>query len=238
MYADIVISNADRHHTEMTLLDKEYQQYSESYWNKKTLAPSAFILYLGIEGKIPELEHHNLIFSKNWNENFDTLFHNPAWPQRPSLYICTPSKTDSIVAPENCENLFVLVPIPAGLSSSETERNAYEQHILEYIAECIHVPDLQKRIKVKKQYGVENFIKDYNAFKGTALGLAHTLGQTAFFRPNNISPRVKNLFFVGAGTNPGIGMPICLLSSELVYKRIMNINHPHPLTPKEVMQEE
>jgi phytoene desaturase len=84
-------------------------------------------------------------------------------------------------------------------------------------------------VVVRHEYSVKDFILDYNAFKGTALGLAHTLGQTAIFRPNNIHPKIKNMYYVGAGTNPGIGMPICLISAELAYKRIENITHPFPL---------
>ncbi len=232
---DIVISNTDIHHTETVLLEEQYRDHDASFWNKQLLAPSAFILYLGIKGSLPTLKHHTLIFSQEWDKNFDQIFHHPEWPHRPSLYICAPSKTDTSVAPENCENLFVLVPIAAGLDDAdEAFLDEYEQHILDYIGEMTNTPDLETRILVKKRYTIKDFIHDYNAFRGTALGLAHTLSQTAIFRPNNYSRKVKNLFFVGAGTNPGIGMPICLLSAELVFKRIEGITHPHPLTPEEV----
>lgn len=234
IFADIVISNADSEFTDQTLLPKEYRTYTPAYWEKRQLAPSAFILYLGIDGKIPSLSHHNLLFSKQWEKNFDEIFTNPTWPTNPALYVCAPSVTDPSVAPPDTENLFVLVPIAAGLQSTPESLLRYRNMIIERMTEYMDIPDLKNRILVEQMYSVENFIKDYNAFKGTALGLAHTLSQTAIFRPNNVSKKVKNLFFVGAGTNPGIGMPICLLSAELTYKRIEHITHSQLLRPEEV----
>lgn len=229
VYADYVVSNADQAFTDLNLLDDKYRERGEDYWDKRVLAPSAFILYLGIDKKLKNVEHHNLIFSKDWKHNFDQIFKNKQWPNDPSLYVCAPSKSDSGVAPDGTENLFVLVPISAGLLTTDDFKKEYKNKVIDILSKTFDEPDLKNKILVEKIYSVENFIKDYNAYKGTALGLAHTLSQTAIFRPNNISKKVKNLFFVGAGTNPGIGMPICLASAELVYKRIENIKHPFPL---------
>ncbi len=230
VYADIVISNADYEHTEMNLIEEKYRTHTQKWWNKRTLAPSAFILYLGVEGTIPTLSHHNLFFPDAWKENFDTIFKKPKWPDYPAFYICAPSKTDSTIAPVGTENLFVLVPIASDLDTSVVGKEAYADKILDMIAKECNIPHLRERILVKEIYSVEDFKKDYNAFKGTALGLAHTLMQTSLFRPNNVSKKIKNLYFTGAGTNPGIGMPICLISAELVYKRIENIKTAEPLT--------
>ncbi len=229
LYADIVVSNADVHHTDTRLLPHEYQIKSDKYWESRTLAPSAFILYLGVKGALPQMEHHNLLFTKNWEKGFGEIFKNPAWPEDPSMYICMPSKTDASIAPEGHENLFVLVPIASGLTYDEDFAKTYGDKVLAEIAQYYNIPDLSERIVVRHHYSVKDFIIDYNAFKGTALGLAHTLGQTAIFRPNNVHPKIKNMFYVGAGTNPGIGMPICLISAELAYKRIEDITHPFPL---------
>lgn len=229
LYADMVVSNADVHHTDTRLLPSMYQTKSDKYWDSRTLAPSAFILYLGVKGKLPQMEHHNLLFTKNWEEGFDQIFKKPEWPHDPSLYVCMPSKTDATVAPENHENLFVLVPIASGLEYTDDFAREYGDKVIAEIAQYYAIPDLTERIVVRHHYSVRDFIADYNAFKGTALGLAHTLGQTAIFRPNNIHPKIKNMYYVGAGTNPGIGMPICLISAELAYKRIQNITHPFPL---------
>lgn len=227
--ADIVISNADIVHTDQVLLDKPYRQKSPGYWNKRLMAPSAFILYLGIDGVIPSLQHHNLLFAKDWTKNFLEIFKKPEWPTDPSLYVCAPSKTDLHVAPVGKENLFVLVPIAAGLPHTDEFLQEYADKTIAQMSEYMDIPNLKSRIEFQKIYAVNDFIKDYNAFKGSALGLAHSLGQTAIFRPNNINKKVKNLYYVGAGTNPGIGMPICLISAELVYKRIEKITDPAPL---------
>lgn len=230
LHADIVISNADITYTDQTLLPKEYQQYSDKYWEKRMLAPSTFLLYLGIKGTIPNLEHHNLFFSQNWNKGFEEIFHKPAWSEDPSFYICAPSKTDSSVAPVDCENLFVLVPIAPGLTYDETFENTYREKILSELETYAGITDIRNRIMYSRTYSIKDFEMDYNAYKGSALGLAHTIGQTALFRPNNIHKKIPNLYFVGASTNPGIGMPICIISAELVYKRITKNKSVHPLT--------
>ncbi|MES2436394.1 MAG: phytoene desaturase family protein [Patescibacteria group bacterium] len=227
--ADLVISNADIEHTEMKLLPKESQTLKERYWKKRTMAPSAFIMYIGMKDKVPSLTHHNLIFCKDWKKNFAEIFDNPQWPDDPSLYVCCPSKTDPTVAPEGKENLFVLVPVASGLEYDDATLDAYKDKILSIMEKEMNIPNFKNRIEYIRTYSLKDFAKDYNAYKGSALGLAHTIMQTAFFRPNNRSKKVSNLYYVGAGTNPGIGMPICLISAELAYKRIMNITDPEPL---------
>jgi phytoene desaturase len=227
--ADIVISNADIVHTDQKLLESQYRQKSAKYWDKRLMAPSAFILYLGVDGNIPSLQHHNLLFSEHWEDNFKQIFKKPQWPTDPSLYVCVPSKTDSSVAPQGKENLFVLVPVAAGLEHDDEFLKKYSDFIVREMEDKMDIKDFSKRIVYKRIYAVKDFIKDYNSFKGSALGFAHSLSQTAIFRPNNINKKVKNLYYVGAGTNPGIGMPICLISAELVYKRIEGINDPSPL---------
>jgi phytoene desaturase len=227
--ADIVISNADTWFTETKLLEEKWRTYPEKYWRKRVMAPSAFIMYLGISEKLPGLIHHNLLFSEDWRKNFDDIYKDPHLPDEPSLYICAPSVTDPSVAPEGKENLFVLVPIASDLSISDDERGAYSEKVLALIEREMNLPGLREKIEYKRIYTVENFAADYNAYKGTALGLAHTIWQTAIFRPNNRSKKVKNLFYVGAGTNPGIGTQICLISAELVFKRVHGIKTATPM---------
>lgn len=235
--ADIVISNADIHHTEQDLLEPQYRTKSKKYWAKRTLAPSALIMYLGVKGKIPSLTHHNLLFSKDWKQNFGEIFDNPQWPSDPSLYICNPSKTDLSVAPKDHENLFVLVPIASGLDYNEVERETYADKILQTMENEMNLPSLRQNIVYKKYFSVKDFAARYNSQQGTALGLAHTLKQTAIFRPNNTSKKVHNLYYVGAGTNPGIGMPITLISAELMYKRLINDKTAGPLKPDQLNEE-
>ncbi len=228
--ADIVISNADYQFTETRLLPESFQTYKKKYWDKKVLAPSAFILYLGVKEKMPQLIHHNLLFSDDWRKNFDEIYKDPKLPNEPSLYVCAPSVTDPNVAPEGKENLFVLVPIASGLDIGEERKQEYADHVLDRMEREMGLEGLREKIEYMRIYTVEDFLKDYNSFKGTALGLAHTIWQTAIFRPNNRSKKVSNLFYVGAGTNPGIGTQICLISAELVYKRVHGIKTAEPLT--------
>ena len=226
--ADIVVSNADLWFTETQLLDRKFQTYPEPYWEKRILSPSAFIMYLGLDRKIDSLTHHNLRFGEDWKQNFKELFDTPQLPDDPSYYICKPTKTDEQLAPEGTDNMFILVPIPPGLELSEKDMSTYRLKILELIKKDLKLPNFEDYINFEKSYWSDDFNRDYNAYKGTALGLAHTLKQTVN-RPLNYSKKVDNLYYVGAGTSPGIGMPICLISAELLYKRIEGIKKPEPL---------
>lgn len=227
---DVVVSNADRHHTETSLTPAEYRTIPDEKWEKATLAPSAYIMYLGIKGKIPQLTHHNLVFSEDWEANFAEIFgENKRLPTDPSYYVCAPSVTDADVAPKGYENLFVLVPIPAGVDESKVWMEVYGDTILNNMEHTMEIPDLRKRVVQKRVYSIDQFKADYNSFQGTALGLAHTLNQTAIFRPNNTNKKIENLFYVGADTNPGIGMPMCLISAELLLKRLRKDKSAAPL---------
>ncbi len=227
--ADIVVSNADMWFTETKLLPEKSRTYTQRYWRKRVMAPSAFIMYLGVSEKLPGITHHNLLFSEDWRKNFDDIYKSPCLPDGPSLYVCAPSVTDPSVAPEGKENLFVLVPIASDLEISDKEKDSYAAKVLALIENEMRLPGLSDKIEYRRIYTVENFAADYNSFKGSALGLAHTIWQTAIFRPKNRSSRVKNLYYVGAGTNPGIGTQICLISAELAYKRAHGIKAPGPL---------
>lgn len=227
--ADYVISNADMHFTETKLLkEKQHRTFPQKYWDKAVMGPSAFILYLGLNSEVDTLTHHNLRFSVNWKENFKDVFDNPKFPDDPSYYVCCPTKTDKTIAPAGKDLLFVLVPVAAGLEFTDEQREQYRNTIIEMMKNDLNIPNLEDMIEYESTYAHQEFIQDYNAFEGTALGLAHTLKQT-LLRPTNKSKKVENLLYVGAGTNPGIGMPICLISSEIAYKRIVGIKHPHPL---------
>lgn len=218
--ADCVIANADYHHVETTLLDKKYQSYRESYWEKRSIAPSGFILYLGINKKLPALKHHNLFLEDDWTKHFDTLFaKNKSWPEAPSYYICNPTKSETALAPDNTENLFILVPVAAGLSDTDEIREKFAEKIIAHI-ETICGTEITSHIQFKKIFSHRDFISYYNAYKGTALGLSHTLRQSALFRPHNLSKKVKNLFFTGQYIHPGIGVPMTLIASEIVSEKI------------------
>ena len=219
--AAAVVSNADVHHTETDLLPERARSHSERYWRTRTLAPSALILYLGVEGRLPQLSHHNLLFASDWKHSFGQIFDDPAWPDDPSVYVCAPSVTDPTVAPEGDENLFVTVPIAPGLSATPEELERHADAVVDLTAREMGVPDLASRIRYRRVFSGGDFAERFNAFGGSALGLAHTMGQTAFLRPDTVSRKVPNLYYVGAGTNPGIGLPVCLISAQLAYKRMI-----------------
>lgn len=210
---DVVVSNADYAHTEQDLLPKQARQYAPEYWRSRTLAPSAFLLYLGVEGAVDPLLHHTLVFPTDWEAHFEQIFAEPAWPDDPAYYVCVPSQTDETVGPDGHSALFVLVPIAPGLDDGEGVREAYRDTVLADLAEHTGV-DVRDRIVFEKQFCISDFADRYNSLHGTALGLAHTLRQTAFLRPNRRSTAVEGLYFTGAYPAPGIGVPMCLISGE------------------------
>lgn len=228
--ADIVISNADLHFTETQLLPTAARSYPERYWRKRTAGPSALLMYLGVSGSLPELNHHNLLFVKDWQQNFSDIYQAKIWPENPSIYVCKPTATDPSVAPPNTENLFVLVPLPSGIYNDKKRTQQYADRCLSIIAKQCNVDDLQKRIVVQKLYGPSDFEYELNSWQGGALGLGHTLFQSAFFRPSGKSRKLTNLYYVGGDTQPGIGMPMCLISAELVYKHLTKDHSAGPLT--------
>ncbi len=217
--ADLVISNADYPYVETNLLDKENISYTEKYWNKKKIAPSAFLMYLGLNKKLKTLVHHNLYFDKEWENHFEDIFHNPKWPENPSYYVSCTSKTDEKVAPNGCENVFILVPVAPDLVDSDDLREKYSDKILKHL-ENLTGEKIIESIIYKKIFTQRDFKERYNAYKGTALGLAHTLRQTAVFRPSHSSKKVKNLYYTGHYNHPGIGVPMVIISSQILAEEI------------------
>jgi len=230
--ADIVVSAADLHHTETRLLPPELQTYPQRYWDDRMAGPSALLLYLGVSGRLPQLEHHTLFFARDWKVGFEKIFGSPSSiPDPASIYVCKPSGIDSEVAPEGAENLFVLVPIPADPSLGHGgDLIAVADRVIEQIAEWAGIPDLASRIIVRHQVGPADFVDDLNTWRGTALGPAHTLRQSAMFRSGNVSKKVAGLFYVGGSTIPGIGLPMCLISAEVLIKRLRSDTSTEPLT--------
>lgn len=228
--ADIVISNADLHHTETKLLEPQYSSYPASYWAKKQPGPSALLVSLGIKGSLKNLEHHNLYFVDDWKDNFDAIYKRGEVPEHASIYICNPSKTDPTAAPKGQENIFILVPLPANKKLSKKESAALVEKSIELLASVADAPDVKNRIITKDIVTPETFDERFNAWAYNALGgQSHLLSQSAFFRTPNKSKKVKNLYYVGAGTAPGIGLPMCLISAQLVYKRVFDIHTSGPL---------
>ena len=235
-HADVVVASADLHFVETKLLERKDQSFPQSWWDKRVPGPSALLMYLGVKGKIDQLNHHTLLYTKDWGKNFAKVFRKADGksevPDPASLYICNPSKTDSSVAPEGMENIFVLVPSAADVGIGGSGDESFEQaadKVIDQIATWCDIPDLKERIVVRKTMGPRDFQNELNAWNGTALGMAHTLRQSAFFRPKNYSKKLKNLFYVGHNTIPGIGLPMCLIGAELVYKHLTDDRSAGPI---------
>lgn len=225
--ADIIVANADYHHVETMLLPKNSQSLDENYWKNKRPAPSAAILYLGITGDAPKLEHHTLLFPTDWDLSFSELFHGKSLPTDPSIYISCPSKSDSTVAPSGHTNLFILMPCPTGLEWTSELKSECTERLFDLLETKFGIDGIRNRVVVQRFFCGKDFKHDYCAWLGNALGgQAHTLSQSSFMRPPAQSRKVNNLFFVGAGTNPGIGMPMCLLSAEMLVKRLFSTGGP------------
>ena len=216
---DIVVGSADYHHIEQQLLSTNDQQYNSKYWDKRVMAPSSLLFYLGVDKKLKNLHHHNLFFDEDFKKHAIEIYESPAWPEKPLFYVCCPSKTDDSVAPEGKENVFVLIPLAPGLEDSEEIRDKY-YHIVMDRLEKLTGQSIKEEVIYKRSFAHRDFTKDYNAFKGNAYGLANTLLQTAFLKPKMKSKKVKNLYFTGQLTTPGPGVPPSIISGEVVAKEI------------------
>lgn len=212
--ADVVLSGADYHHTE-TLLEKRFRQYSENYWSKKTFAPSALLFYVGFDTRIKHVNHHTLFFDVDFKKHSEEIYDSPKWPDEPLFYASFPSKTDNSVAPEGKEAGIFLIPLAPGLDDIPEIREEYFEKIMARF-EQITAQEVKKYVIFKESFCINDFISDYNSYKGNAYGLANTLMQTAFLRPKLKSKKVDNLFFTGQLTVPGPGVPPALISGKLV----------------------
>lgn len=212
---DAIIASSDYHHTESRLLPQELRNYDEDYWEKRIFAPSCLIFYLGFKEKIPNLKHHTLFFENDLGLHTEEIYKDKKWPTKPLFYACCPSKTDASVAPENCENVFLLMPVAPGIEDSEEIRERYFMEMILRLEKHTGASNLLLKIDYKKSYCVKDFKEDYNAYQGNAYGLANTLSQTAVLKPSLKNKKVKNLFYTGQLTVPGPGVPPSIISGKI-----------------------
>jgi phytoene desaturase len=217
--ADVVLSGADYHHTEI-LLDENYRQYSESYWSNRTFAPSSLLFYVGFDKKLKNIAHHTLFFDVNFEKHAKSIYDNPEWPKEPLFYANFPSLTGEDFAPKDKEGGFFLIPLAPGIRDTEALREKYFNIIMDRL-EKLTDQEVKSSILFKQSFCVNDFIKDYNSYKGNAYGLANTLLQTAFLRPKIKSKKLDNLFFTGQLTVPGPGVPPALISGKIASNLIM-----------------
>lgn len=217
--ADIVVAGADYHHVEKNLLPPAFQSYSDAYWDKRVMAPSSLIFYLGLNKRLENLQHHNLFFDEDFGPHAEEIYETRRWPSKPLFYVSVPSQTDPGVAPPGCENLFVLIPVAPDLADEEQTREHYYDLVMERL-EKLTKQNIRQHVIFKKSYAHKDFIADYHAFKGNAYGLANTLSQTALLKPALKSSKVGNLYYTGQLTVPGPGVPPALISGQVVAREI------------------
>lgn len=216
--ADIIVSGADYQHTE-TLLEKEHRAYSEKYWESRVFAPSSLLFFVGFDKKIENISHHALFFDVDFNQHAADIYDNPKWPKEPLFYANFPSKTDTTAAPDGMESGFFLIPLAPGIEDTPALRFLYFEKIIARF-EQLTQQSIKNNIIFKESFCKNDFVTDYNAYKGNAYGMANTLLQTAFLRPKLKSKKVRNLYFTGQLTVPGPGVPPALISGKLTAELI------------------
>jgi phytoene desaturase len=220
-FADAIISAADYHFTETKLLEEKYRTYSQAYWDKRVMAPSCLLYYVGTNKKLKNVEHHSLFFDVDFDKHGKEIYDTPMWPTEPLFYVCASSVTDENVAPEGGENLFFLIPVAAGLvGDDEKLRDKYFDKIVQRFEQQTG-NNISDAIIYKRSYSVSDFVSDHNAFKGNAYGLANTLMQTAILKPSLKSKKVSNLYYAGQLTVPGPGVPPSLISGEVAAAQVI-----------------
>lgn len=219
--ADVIISGADYHFTESKLLTAEHRSYSETYWDKRVMAPGCLLYFVGLNKKLKGVAHHSLFFDVSFEQHAKEIYEDPKWPTDPLFYVSINSVTDASVAPEGSDNMVLLIPVAAGLEGDdENLREHYFRQIIHRMEKHTGQP-IADAVVYKKTFSVSDFSKEYNSYKGNAYGLANTLRQTALFKPSCRSKKVKNLFYTGQLTVPGPGVPPCLISGEVVANEVI-----------------
>jgi phytoene desaturase len=212
---DFIVAGADYHHVEQTLLPETHRIHTEAYWQNRTMAPSSLIFYLGLNKKVKGLLHHTLFFDQDFGKHSEEIYETPKWPTNPQFYISCPSQTDPSVAPVGHENIFILIPVATALDDTDETRERYFTMVMDRLEQLTN-QSIRDHIVYKRSYAHNDFVTDYNAFKGNAYGLANTLRQTANLKPSIINKKINNLFYTGQLTVPGPGVPPSIISGEVV----------------------
>ncbi len=212
--ADIVLSGADYEHTER-LLNFEERNYTPKYWERTTFAPSSLIFYLGVKKRLPKLTHHSLFFDTDFEEHAETIYDTHKWPDKPLFYVCAPSVTDNDVAPDGCENLFVLIPTSVDLKDTDEQHEKLYNEVMDRFEKYIG-EEVRPFVEYKRSFSIQDFKEEYNSYGGNAYGLANTLMQTAFLKPKMKNKKLDNLYYTGQLTTPGPGVPPSIISGEVV----------------------
>ena len=217
---DYVVCSGDYHHFDQNILKEKFRNYSKSYWDKRVLAPSSLLFYIGLDKKLKNISHHCLFFDKDFERHAEEIYSTPRWPSEPLFYASFTSKSDDSVAPKGKENMFLLMPVAPDLEDNKIIRERYFELIISRL-EKLTKQNIKDHIIYKKSYAIRDFKKDYNSFKGNAYGLANTLFQTAILKPSLKNKKLNNLYFCGQLTVPGPGVPPSLISGNVVAKELL-----------------
>jgi len=217
--ADVVVGAADYHHIDTKLLGPKQRNYSDRYWETRTMAPSSLLFYIGVNKRLDGLHHHNLFFDEDFGRHAREIYDTPKWPEKPLFYVCAPSRTDPSVAPPGCENLFILIPVAPGLEDTPQIREHYYALVMHRL-EQLTGQQIEPSVVYRRSFAHADFVSDYHAYKGNAYGLANTLKQTAFLKPKLRNKHVHNLFYTGQLTVPGPGVPPSIISGQVVAKEV------------------
>lgn len=217
---DVVVSAGDYHHTDRKLIPQEYSNYTEAYWDKRLMAPTCLLYFVGVDKKINGLQHHNLFFEENFDKHAESIYETVSLPERPLFYVCCPSKTDPSVAPEGKENLFILIPFAPGLEVTEEDKKRYFEETIGRLEQHCKT-SIKEHVISYTDYSGKNFTQEYHAYKGNAYGLANTLMQTAVLKPAIKNKNISNLYYTGQLTVPGPGVPPAIISGQVVADYIL-----------------
>lgn len=217
--ADLFVCNGDAASFRGKVLNRE--KFSEQKLDKMEWTLSPFTIYLGVKGKCENLHHHNYFLGNNFKEYADTIFKTSVNPQKPYYYVNVSSKSNTVCAPEGCENIFILCPVPdLRYKPSWNDSEQLADHIISDLSSRINF-DLHKNTLTKTIMNPIDWQNSFNLYRGSGLGLAHGLNQIGGFRPKNKDEEFSNLYYVGASTIPGTGLPMVVISSKLVLERIL-----------------
>lgn len=218
--AEVIVAGADYHHVEQQLLEPQFRQYDERYWDKRVMAPSSLIFYIGLDKRTPKLLHHNLFFDQPFERFAHEIYEQPQWPSEPLFYVNVTSRTDPTTAPEGGENLYILIPVAPDLEDTEAAREEQYQKVLRRM-EALTGEKIAGHEVYKRSFAHRDFKDRYHAYKGNAYGLANTLKQTAVFKPGLKNPKLDNLYYAGQLTVPGPGVPPSLISGRVAATEVL-----------------
>ncbi len=220
--ADIFVINADAAWFRGKIFKRE--KYSKPKLDKMNWTMGYLTFYVGIKGKLPQVNHHNYYLGANFEEYAHNVLKNPDTLQKPYYYVNVLSKYNNECAPEDCESLFFVCPVPnLKVKPDWSDKEEIVNSIIDDFSKRIK-KNIQPEIISKSIYTPEDWQNKFNLYRGSGLGLSHNMSQIGGLRPANFDEKFKNTFYVGASTIPGAGLPMAVISSKLTFERIVNLH--------------